>query len=233
LQDEWIELTNWWLAEIADDPIFRSDVLPLVRQMLPQGEGPWLDLGCGDGRTMRDLGRTVFGCDISLPLLQRAARHGAAVRCRLPSLQWAADGVFAGAYAVLVAEHVADLIELLREAHRVVRTGGSLVIVSNHPAFTATEAGPVVDLTDGEVLWRWGTYFDAGPATIRIGGHAATVHHRPLGAILTRAAEAGWRLDMVEERPLSPAAVAAEPGYEGQEAIPRLVGFRWSKDSTR
>lgn len=228
MADEWQALGDWWLGEIADDPIFASDVVPLLEAALPESGGWWLDLGCGDGRVMRSLRAVTLGCDLSQQLLRRVP-EGRAVRCRLPDLRWLRSDVLDGAYAVLVVEHIADLDGLLAEVIRVVRPGGHLVVVANHPAFTADGSGPVVDMTDGEVLWRWGPYFASESASIRIGAAAATVHHRPMGQILTSAAGAGWSLQMLEERPLSAAAVAAEPGYSGQETLPRLVAMRWSR----
>ena len=225
---EWAGDVRWWFDEVAEDAIFDSDVLPLATSLLAGASGTWLDLGCGEGRVMRAIAGQTIGCDLSLPLL-RACPRGVVVRSRLPDLRWARDGAFAGAYAVLVLEHLADLASVLQSVHRVVRPGGRLAVVANHPAFTARGSGPVVDVDDGEVLWRWGPYFDAGPAPVRFAGGEVTFHHRSLGEILTTAAEAGWSLERMDERPLSAAAVAAAPGYVGQERLPRLIGLYWAR----
>lgn len=224
--DEWESLAGAWREAITDDPIFDTDVLPLLRRVLGHPAGEVLELGCGDGRVLRALGGGI-GCDVSLELLRRASVESPVVRCRLPDLAWLRSESVDAAIAVLVLEHIADLGGLLAEARRVVRAGGVLAVVANHPAFTAAGSGPIVDLTDGEVLWRWGPYFDEGPAPVPIGSRSATVHHRTLGAILTEAAGAGWLLETLEERPLSGAAVRAIPGYAGQEQLPRLVAVRW------
>jgi hypothetical protein len=60
-------------------------------------------------------------------------------------------------------------------------------------------------------------------------GHTVTFHHRPLGVLLTAAADAGWHLERCIEQPLSADVMAAEPGYTGQECIPRLLGVRWRR----
>ena len=136
------------------------------------------------------------------------------------------DDAVAAAYAVLVLEHLEDL-SLFASAARVVKPGGTLVVVSNHPAFTAEASGPIMDPSDGEILWRWGEYFV--PAAISMPTDAApvTFYHRPLGVILEAAAAAGWVLDRFVETGFSAAAVASEPGYAGQEQMPRLLGARW------
>jgi SAM-dependent methyltransferase len=228
LGDEWLELSEAWRSAVADDPVFLTDIAPLVRRHVGRVAGRWLDLGCGEGRAMR-LVPDVVGCDISSDLLSDARRHGPVVRCRLPDLSWLREGALDGAFAVLVVEHLADLDRFFVETVRVVREGGSLVVVANHPAFTAEGSGPIVDLTDGEVLWRWGPYFVEAASTVTLGGTPTTVHHRTIGAIATAAGRAGWTLEEMEERALGPAAIEAIRGYEGQDQLPRLIAVRWRR----
>ena len=238
MAEEWEHLATWWAGEARSDAVFDTDVAPFVLSLIEggsdavsEGDGgdpPWLDLGCGEGRMLRQMTGPVIGCDVALDLVRLAAQVAPVVRCRLPDLGWVRPGTLAGAYAVLMIEHVADLGALFEAARSVVTPGGHLVVVSNHPAFTAEGAGPIIDLTDGEVLWRWGPYFETQAVpTVIDGARVVTFHHRPLGAILTAAAEAGWCLERCEERPLSADAIIANPGYQGQEFAPRLVGMRW------
>jgi len=100
-------------------------------------------------------------------------------------------------------------------------------VVMNHPAFTPEGAGPIVDPTDGEYLWRWGEYFRASRIPMSTPRADVTFYHRPLGDILNAAADAGWCLDEFIEAGFSDAAVASEPGYGGQQQMPRLLGVRW------
>ncbi len=224
-EHEWAEHADWWLSEIRDDHIYASDVHPLLDRLIGRPSGIALDLGCGEGRVMSRIPGTVVGCDVSIELLRLAGRHPV-VLSELPDLRWLRPGVVDTAYMVLVIEHLPDL-EVFASAARVVRPGGSLVVVMNHPAFTAEGSGPIVDPADGEVLWRWGSYFV--PATTRMATPAAevTFYHRPLATILSAAGGAGWMLEELVETGLSAAAVAAEPGYLGQEQMPRLLGARW------
>jgi len=224
----WDAIADWWLGEVADDPCYREQVLPLLGRLLGDAAGPVLDLGCGEGQGMRYLGGDVLGCDLSARLLRRARRAGPVVRCRLPDLSWLVDGAVAAAYSVFVLDLLADLDGFFREAARVTRRGGPLVVVVNHPAFTPHDAGPIVDL-DGEVLWRWGRYLAEGTSLQPAGSRRVRFHHRPLGRILTGAAAAGWCLEELEEQALGPAVIAREPGYHGQEGIPRILGVRWRR----
>ncbi len=222
--NEWEHHTDWWLAEVRDDPIYRLDVLPLFHRLLGEPRGLLLDLGCGEGQVMKTVGGEAVGCDVSMDLLQLV--DAPVVRAELPELNWLRNGVVDTAFMVLVLEHLSGL-EVLAQAARVVRPGGQLIIVMNHPAFTASGAGPILDPTDGEVLWRWGDYFAAAAAPMATAHANVTFYHRPLADVLNAAAAAGWSLDTIIETGLSKTAIATEPGYVGQEQIPRLLGARW------
>lgn len=225
----WESGAEWWLEAIADDPIYATDVMPLLRKLTAECAGPWLDVGCGEGRAQPALPLPLYGCDVATPLLTHAVRRFPVVRCRLPDLRFIRDGALGGASLVLVLEHLPDLAAILTALHSCIRPAGHLAVVLNHPAFTAPGSGPIVDPADGEVLWRWGSYFDAAITTMWIGGQKVSFHHRPVGVVLSVAAAAGWVLELVDERPLGAEAVRHEPGYAGQEQVPRLIGLRWRR----
>lgn len=227
------ELAAWWLEEVAGDPAYRDEVMPLSLEMMRPLPGErWLDLGCGEGRLMAEIvaagGRPV-GCDVSEALARRAVQAGPTVIGRLPDLGWCADARFDGVFAVLVVEHVADLAGLLGEAARVTKAGGTLAVVANHPAFTAVGSAPVVDATDGEVLWRWGDYLGSGSTMEPAGRSEVTFHHRSMAELLSTASAAGWNLRRLVERGASAGQVRRDPLLSGQEAIPRLLGVRWER----
>lgn len=221
--------SHWWLAEVANDPTYEEEVLPLLIDMLkPRPEHRYLDIGCGEGQGMRAVGESgaiVFGCDLDAVLLGHAG--GAVVRARLPELGWLTDSAVDGAYLVLVLEHLADHRRLFAEARRVVNAGGVLAVVANHPAFTAPGAGPLIDPGDGEVTWRWGRYLEPGTSVEPAGSFNLTMHHRPVGELLTAAAAAGWALTDLVERGPGPAARERDPLLAAQASIPRLLGLRF------
>lgn len=221
----------WWLSEVAADSTYPEEVLPLLIDLLGPGEGTlYLDLGCGEGQGMRAAaaaGANVIGCDQDAVLLGHAVRSGPVVRCRLPDLAWAADAAVDGALAVLVFEHIEDYERLLAEAARVVAGHGTLVVVANHPAFTAPGAGPLIDPGDGEVTWRWGAYLEEGTSVEPAGSFNLLMYHRPLSAFLTAAAAAGWALERLEERGPGDAAAGRDPLLAAQRHIPRLIGLRF------
>jgi len=126
-----IEDTFWWTVGL------RRMVLGLLRARarLPS-PARVLDLGCGTGGFLVELGRLgpAFGVDFALCALELSGRRGLRRLARadgqcLPF----ADASFDLVTALDVLEHLDDDRAALREVHRVLRPGG--VAVLNVPAF--------------------------------------------------------------------------------------------------
>lgn len=232
LTDEtgWDAKGEWWLTELSGDVAYEAEITPLMLE-LARARGRVLDVGCGEGRLMaalRSESCEPFGIDIAGDLLEVAVRQGPVVRARLPHMTCFQDACFDGAVISLVLEHIPDHVTLLAELARVVKRGGFLALVVNHPIYTAPESGPIVD-SDGEVLWRPGRYFDIGYTDEPAGAGAIRFHHRPLGELLSAAARAGWRLDEMVESGVTESQIERSPLLAEQRHIPRLLGVRWTK----
>jgi len=226
-RDDWDDIADWWINEIANDRIYRTDVHPLYRSLTKGWSGVSIDLGCGNGQGMALSPGTAVGVDLSQTLLVEAISVAPVARVRLPSLASFQDDVFDHAGAIYLLDLISDDEGLFRELARVVRPGGSLAIVINHPVYTAPGSAPIADL-EGEVLWRWGSYRERGSSLESAGHRSVEFFHRPMDALLNAASEQGWNLDILKERPLSPEAIEGEPGFLGQDSIPRLLGVRWT-----
>lgn len=228
----WERIDSWWLEELAGDPAYDQEIEPLLMSLLqPEPELLYLDLGCGEGRLMRTVrasGSRVVGCDLSQLLLSRAINHGPVVRCALPSLRWVKPFSFDGAYVGLVLEHLRDEKAFFASVAVAVRPGGVLALVINHPIWTAPKSSPIED-AGGEILWRPGTYFGRGFSREPAGDDKVTFYHRTMADLLNTASLAGWDLQRMEERGLSPEQVSRVPDLEGQEHIPRVLGARWKR----
>ncbi len=214
----WLDSSEWWREEVGEDPAYEEVVTPLLFEVLgPIRPGRFLDVGCGEGRVMRELetrGVRAHGIDINARLAASAPRAAVGDACALPVRDRSYDVV----YSVLVLEHLLDHAAFFAETARVAVRGGVLALVANHPAWTAPESTPITDF-DGEVLWRPGSYFSAGVTTVPIGSAEVDFHHRPLGSLLEAAAANGWSLERLIERP--------HHEYEDQAGIPRLLACRW------
>ncbi len=229
--DNWDDIAEWWRREVTSDLVYGADIEPMVRRFLPESPGTVVELGCGEGQWLRRLsqeGIQAFGCDRSMRLLAAASATVPVVCAALPDLSWLRDESVDTALAVFVLDLIADVDRFFSETARVVRPGGSLIVVNNHPAFTAPGSGPLIDL-DGEVLWRWGSYLEDGSSSHPAGDREVVFQHRSMARLFGAAAAARWALEMAEEAPLGAAMIAREPGYLGQEAMPRFLAARWQK----
>jgi SAM-dependent methyltransferase len=134
-----------------------------------------LDLGCGTGEDVREMGRLVgprgaaVGVDSSAALLERArgrtlsgdgpVRFVQADAATLPFAEAAFDGV----RVERVLQHVADPDGVIREAARILRPGGRLVVVE--PDWGTL----VVDLPGVEAAAPFGRALEQAIAHPRIG----------------------------------------------------------------
>jgi SAM-dependent methyltransferase len=233
---EWDEdLAEWWLGEVASDPAYASEVLPLALEMLlPEAGKIYLDLGCGEGRMLAAIGAAgarAIGVDASPRLAAVASTIAPVVIGTLPGLEFVRDASVDGVVVVLVLEHLEDHSRLLAEAGRVSRPGGVLTLVVNHPLITAPDSAPVID-DDGEVLWRWGRYFADGYTEETAGGLTVRFYHRTISDLLGAAAAMGWVLEAIAEAGAGPERAAIDPIIAAQVELPRLLALRWRKSTT-
>lgn len=228
MSEDWSDLAQWWMNEVLTDPSYGADVHPILVELMPRVVGVAMDLGCGEGQGMRLIGQDVLGCDVSHDLLMRADTNGRVVRACLPEMRWLREDSLDCAFSVYLLDLIEDHVRFFAETARGVKPGGSLVVVINHPAYTAPGSAPIADI-EGEILWRWGEYFSSGSSTEPAGPGEVRFFHRPMADLLTAAAIAGWKVEAMIERGLSSETIARIPGYQGQEAIPRLLGVRWSR----
>lgn len=225
-------LAEWWLDEVASDPAYLSEVLPLALEMLrPEAGKTYLDLGCGEGRVLAAIkaaGADAIGVDASPGLAAVASSIAPIAVGILPGLGFIRDESVDGVLIVLVLEHLEEHRLVFAEAARVTRPGGALALVVNHPLITAPDSAPVID-DDGEILWRWGRYFAEGHTEESTGDLTVRFHHRSMSGLLGAAASAGWALEGIAEAGAGPERAAVDPLIAAQVELPRLLAIRWRK----
>jgi SAM-dependent methyltransferase len=125
-----------------------------------------LDLGCGDGsfgRYRPNSQVTVHGVDADAGAVREATRHEMALCVDLEASDLPyPDASFDGVLAKDIFEHVSDPARLVREAHRVLRPGGVMVVsvVMAKPARVWADYTHVRGFTRGaaEMLLRDGGF---------------------------------------------------------------------------
>jgi malonyl-CoA O-methyltransferase len=129
---------------------YDTDGNPLILLETPEVDGAIgpvtgrsvLDLGCGTGRhalRLAALGARVTACDFSPGMLAQAQSKLGAEQVEWVVQDLAArlpfeDGQFHVVLSALVLDHVRDVDVFFREAARVCRRGGRMVLTVMHPA---------------------------------------------------------------------------------------------------
>ena len=221
---------NWigWTRELQDDA-YRDYAPAFWNGFVPTGARRALDLGCGEGRSARDLAgradRTV-GVDGSFTLVRAASRVDRRVRyvhgdaARLPF----ADGSFDLVTAYNVLMDLDDLETSLAEVARVLTSDGTFAACVLHPF---AEAGSFEAREPGARFIVDGSYFDEGDyrLTFRRGGHEITFSSRrsTLATYVSAFAAAGFTVATVAEPRPDPRAVERDPSEERWTRLPLFL----------
>lgn len=173
------------------------------------------DLGCGTGRTgawLRARGvQEVDGVDLTPEMLERAKAREVYSQLRLADVS--ASGLESGTYSLvmtsLVDEHLSDLQPLYRESARLVRAGGTHVLIGFHPFFIMHSGMP--------------THFNAPDGTpIAIETHVHLFSEQVQAAI-----RAGWQLAEMHEQVIDERWIATKPQWARLKDVPVSFAAVW------
>jgi SAM-dependent methyltransferase len=193
------------------------ELLDALTELRPAG-AVVADLGCGSGRTgawLRAYGAAaVDGVDVTPEMLALAHARGAFRT--LTEADVAATGLASGAYDLvttsLVDEHLSDLRPLYAEAARLLRPGGTYVLVGFHPHFIMASGMPThFDGADGEPV-------------------AIVTHVHQLSDHVAAAHAAGFRLSELRERLVDDAWLALKPKWAAMRGHPVSFAAVWSAE---
>ena len=210
----WGHVASWYDSYLKEEGTYQKDlILPnLLRLMdLKKGETV-LDVACGQGFFSREFagaGATVTGIDVSGELVEIARRLSppyvhfeVAPASRLDVIQ---TGAFDKAAIVLALQNIEDLNGVLRECRRILKTGGDLYLVLNHPAFRAPKTSAWGwDEKTGAQYRRVERYLSETAVKIQMHpGDKPEDHtvsfHRPFQVYFKQLAKAGFCVVRLEE----------------------------------
>ncbi|MEZ0373685.1 MAG: class I SAM-dependent methyltransferase [Candidatus Sericytochromatia bacterium] len=223
------ELAHHWNIKAADwdlqvgeegDANRRLNSDPVLWRLLGETAGQAvLDAGCGTGYLSRQLaarGAIVTGIDISPEMIAIARAKGPesigyAVD-DLTSLETLPDQSFDAIVSNYVLMDLPDLDGAAAALQRVLRPGGRVVLVINHPCFPLDQIERDPEAQSFSFHWSH-AYFDERRLEAPPWRHFTShfVHfHRPLSRYWQAFAAAGLRIDAFEEPVVDAATAAAE-----------------------
>ena len=166
---DWKEMAAWWDKQQGDEGDFwhRTLIDPTLLRVLGSLEGQHvLDLACGNGYIARKLARAgarVTGVDASAPIMEHASSReereplGIVYHVAEAHLDTLDEGTFDAVVCNMALMDIPDAKGALREAARMLRSGGRLVISLPHPCFAVGlyHSGWAVEKFDPETtVWR-------------------------------------------------------------------------------
>jgi SAM-dependent methyltransferase len=214
-------LAEWYDAFVrAEGAAWTKRAEELIVELLGEGPGRCLDLGCGGGifvPLLADRGWTVVGVDLSEDQLEVArSRVGdlaeTLVQADARALPFE-PGSFDAVVAALVHTDIDRYDLALREVARVLRPVGRFVHVGTHPCFVS----PVARSSSDGTLRLFAGYHESrlvfdSPAFLRgpegLRARAGT-WQVPLARLLNVVAGAGLRLERALESPEDPPVMLA------------------------
>jgi ubiquinone/menaquinone biosynthesis C-methylase UbiE len=141
-ETSWDKVSGWYSDLLKDDDTYQAKViLPnLLRLLNLQKSEKVLDLACGSGYFSKEFAKTakVVGVDISRGLVEIARKNvpnGNFFVSSADKLDFLSDKSMSKIVIVLAIQNMENPHLVFKECSRVLKPGGSLHLVLNHPTF--------------------------------------------------------------------------------------------------
>ncbi len=210
----WGRAAKWYEKLLGEEGTYQRDViLPNILRVLAIKKGEKvLDLGCGPGFfsvTFAKLGAKVIGADVSKAMIDVARENSPAEIHYYISPSDKLDFIDAGVIdkiaVILALQNIERFNETLSECSRVLKPGGRLYIVLNHPAFRVPKASSWGwDMEQKAQYRRIDSYLSE--AKVKIQMHPGDqpdvftlTFHRPLQVYFKGLRKAGFAIAALEE----------------------------------
>jgi ubiquinone/menaquinone biosynthesis C-methylase UbiE len=214
VKTSWGNVAGWYDGVVNDEDSYQNKVLlPNVLRILDPKKGMHLlDIACGQGffsHAVAGKGARVTGIDISPELIGIAGKlAGHSEEFHVMSAEDLGKlkaASFDAAFSVLAIQNIEHMAKAFKEASRVLKPGGRLVLVLNHPAFRIPgksawgedDAAAVQYRRVDEYLSESRKAMDMNPANP--GKEMTVSFHRPLQSYSKSLANAGFNIARIEE----------------------------------
>jgi ubiquinone/menaquinone biosynthesis C-methylase UbiE len=217
-QTSWGSVAGWYDEHIegSADSYQAKVIMPNILRILDPKPGMTImDVACGQGyfsRAFAEKGASVIGYDISNELIELARKHPSKKieyhATSSDSLSFVKDASVDEAVIILAIQNIENMAGTFAECARVLKSGGRLIIVINHPAFRIP----------GESSWQWDekvgkqyrrldaymsedqNKIDMTPGKSKSSDKRFTISfHRPLQSYFKALAKAGFAVTRLEE----------------------------------
>ena len=239
----WNAAADDWVAHADENDYRNFFLLPRMLRMLGDVAGRnILDLGCGEGGYSRELaqrGARVTGVDGSERLIEIARERARAAKLDIEyvcanasALEGLRDESFDVVMAAMSLMDVEDYPAAVREVHRVLASGGELLMSITHPCFTAPVSHWVRDAAGGLEVFAVDRYFDRAAWEDQITGRFRTPvirRHRPLEDYMDALLGTGFLLREFLEPTATPEDIAKSARFQKLTRIPYFLFMRWQK----
>jgi ubiquinone/menaquinone biosynthesis C-methylase UbiE len=144
----WNEAAEWYDALLEAEGTYQRDlILPnILRLMAIKKTDVVLDLACGQGffsREFKKEANKVIAADLSTELIKIAESKSKNIEYHVASadnLRFLKDETTDKVVIILSLQNISDIASVFKECRRVLRPGGRIYFVLNHPAFRIPRA---------------------------------------------------------------------------------------------
>jgi len=210
----WNKVSSWYdqlVGEKGSD-YHQSVILPGALKMLAPRKGEKiLDVGCGQGvfaRRLVEAGAEVTGIDASKDLINAAQKRSPKIRyltADAANMKMFQSESFDAVSCIMAIMNMDPLEAVVREMVRVLKRGGQMLLVLNHPCFRIPrQSGWGIDENRKLQYRRIDSYMSEMKIPIKMHpgynpGVQTWTFHRPLAVYFKTLAENGLTVNQLEE----------------------------------